>query len=116
MISSSLDYSSCIYFLPQLSAFVPLKNEFYSFRAQTDQHLTLLTLIATTLTVVPREVADLNPFAGRLGGVSVSSSEPGIGQFREFEPRRVHTRINSWGQIFFLCTNGLTCGKRERVS
>ena len=21
--------------------------------------------------------------------------EPGIGQFREFEPRRVHTRINS---------------------
>ena len=23
--------------------------------------------------------------------------EPGRGQFREFEPRRVHTRINSWG-------------------
>ena len=23
--------------------------------------------------------------------------EPGIGQFREFEPRRVHTRINSLG-------------------
>ena len=23
--------------------------------------------------------------------------EPGICQFREFEPRRVHTRINSWG-------------------
>ena len=29
--------------------------------------------------------------------------EPGIGQFREFEPRRVHTRINSLG--LFLCTN-----------
>ena len=29
--------------------------------------------------------------------------EPGIVQFREFEPRRVHTRINSLG--FFLCTN-----------
>ena len=29
--------------------------------------------------------------------------EPGIGQFREFEPRRVHTRINSLG--IFLSTN-----------
>ena len=29
--------------------------------------------------------------------------EHGIGQFREFEPRRVHTRINSLG--FFLWTN-----------
>ena len=28
--------------------------------------------------------------------------ESGIGQFREFEPRRVHTRINYWD--FFLCT------------
>ena len=39
--------------------------------------------------------------------------EPGIGQFREFEPRRVHTRINSLG--LFLVHN-LTCGKRESVS
>ena len=31
--------------------------------------------------------------------------EPGIGQFREFESLRVHTRISSWG--LFLCTNGL---------
>ena len=31
--------------------------------------------------------------------------EPGIGQFREFEPRRVHTRIIRWD--FFLCTNCL---------
>ena len=30
--------------------------------------------------------------------------EPGIGQFREFEPRRVHTRLNSLG---LLCTNRL---------
>ena len=29
--------------------------------------------------------------------------ELGIGQFREFEPRRVHTRINSLGR--FLWTN-----------
>ena len=39
--------------------------------------------------------------------------EPGIGQFREFEPHRVHTRVNSWG--LFLVHN-LTCGKRESVS
>ena len=29
--------------------------------------------------------------------------EPGIGQFREFEPRRVHTRINSSG-LFLVHT------------
>ena len=39
--------------------------------------------------------------------------EPGIGQFREFEPRRVHTRINSVG-LFLV--HKLTCGKRESVS
>ena len=38
---------------------------------------------------------------------------PGIGQFREFEPRRVHTRINSLG-LFLV--HKLTCGKRESVS
>ena len=37
----------------------------------------------------------------------------GIGQFREFEPRRVHTRINSLG-LFLV--DKLTCGKRESVS
>ena len=39
--------------------------------------------------------------------------EPGIGQFHEFEPRRVHTRIDSWG-LFLV--HKLTCGKRESVS
>ena len=39
--------------------------------------------------------------------------EPGIGHFREFEPRRVHTRINSLG-LFLV--HKLTCGKRESVS
>ena len=40
--------------------------------------------------------------------------EPGIGQVREFEPRRVHTtRINSLG-LFLV--HKLTCGKRESVS
>ena len=33
--------------------------------------------------------------------------EPGIGQFREFEPRRVHNRINSLG---LLLADKLTCG------
>ena len=39
--------------------------------------------------------------------------EPGIGQFREFESPRVHTRVNSWR--LFLAQK-LTCGKRESVS
>ena len=39
--------------------------------------------------------------------------DPGIGQFREFEPRRVHARINSLGLLF---VHKLTCGKRESVS
>ena len=39
--------------------------------------------------------------------------EPGTGQFREFEPRRVHTRIHSLG-LFLV--HKLTCGKRESVS
>ena len=39
--------------------------------------------------------------------------EPGIGQFREFESQRVHTRINSWG-LFLV--HKLTCGKRESLS
>ena len=39
--------------------------------------------------------------------------EPGIGQFREFELRRVHTRIRSWG---ISLVHKLTCGKRESVS
>ena len=39
--------------------------------------------------------------------------EPGIGQFREFEPRGVHTRINSLG-LFLV--HKLTCGKLKSVS
>ena len=39
--------------------------------------------------------------------------EPGKGQFREVEPRRVHTRIDSLG--LFLAHN-FTCGKRKSVS
>ena len=39
--------------------------------------------------------------------------ELGIGQFREFECPRVHTRINSW-RLFLV--HKLTCGKRESVS
>ena len=39
--------------------------------------------------------------------------EAGIGQFREFEPPRVHTRTNSW-ELFLV--HELTCRKRESVS
>ena len=39
--------------------------------------------------------------------------EPGIGQFREFEPRRVHTSINPLGPFLM---HRLTFGKRESVS
>ena len=39
--------------------------------------------------------------------------EPGIGQFRELESTRVHTRINSWG--LFLA-HKLICEKRKSVS
>ena len=39
--------------------------------------------------------------------------EPGIGQFREFESPRVHTRINSSG-LFLV--HKLTYGKLESVS
>ena len=42
--------------------------------------------------------------------------EPGIGQFREFEPRREHTRINSLGLFLVHKVHKLTCGKRESVS
>ena len=51
--------------------------------------------------------------AGRPGGVSRQVIlEPGIGQFREFEPRRVHTRINSWGR--FSCAQNDLRKTRER--
>ena len=36
-----------------------------------------------------------------------------VGQFREFESRRVHSRIYSWG-LFLV--HKLTCGKRESAS
>ena len=39
--------------------------------------------------------------------------EPGIGQFREFESHRVHTRVISW-ELFLV--HKLACGKRESVS
>ena len=45
--------------LPQLSDFVPLKNGFYSFRAQTDYHHPVDP--GTSYTVVPTGVADLFP-------------------------------------------------------
>ena len=38
------------------------------------------------------------------------SSSPGIGQFREFESPRVHTRKISWGIVL---VNKLTCEKRD---
>ena len=55
---------------------------------------------------------DINPVAPVAYQVIL---EPGIGQFREFEPRRVHTRININSLGLFLA-HKLTCGKRESVS
>ena len=65
----------------------------------------------------PPRLAERHP--GRRGTEAVAPVayqvilEPGIGQFREFEPRQVHTRINSLG--LFLVRK-LTWGKRESVS
>ena len=39
--------------------------------------------------------------------------ESGTGEFGEFEPPQVHTRIQSWG-LFLV--HKLTCGKRDGVS
>ena len=50
---------------------------------------------------------------GRPGVVYQVILEPGIGQFREFEPRRVHTRIISLG---LFVVQKLTCRRRESVS
>ena len=44
---------------------------------------------------------------------AISSNLVYISQFREFEPRRVLSRINSLG-LFLV--HKLTCGKRESVS
>ena len=38
--------------------------------------------------------------------------EPGLGQFREFEPRRVHTRMHLLGRSL---VHRMTRGKRESV-
>ena len=51
-------YFEVLHFLPRLSDFVPLKNELYSFRAQTDQHH---HVDPDSYAVVPREVAGLYP-------------------------------------------------------
>ena len=42
--------------------------------------------------------------------------EPGIGQFREFEPRRVHTIYTRIKSLELFLVHKLTCGKRESVS
>ena len=39
--------------------------------------------------------------------------EPGIGQFREFESPRVHTRINSWGLFSCAQIDSRKARKRE---
>ena len=86
-------------FFPQLSEFVPLKNGFYRFRAQTDYYY--LVDPGSYTAVVPRRVADLvyilsQPVAPVAYEVIL---EPGIGQFREFDPRQEHTRKSSWGLV-----------------
>ena len=41
--------------------------------------------------------------------------EPGIGRFREFEPRRVHTRIHSLG-LFLCAQNGLRKAQERELA
>ena len=55
-----LQYSldKLMHFLPQQSDFVPLRNRFYSFRAQTGSHH---HVDPDSCTVVAREVDDLKP-------------------------------------------------------
>ena len=60
-----------------------------------------------TVRSLPRIIPSVAPVAYQ------AILEPGVGQFREFEPRRVHTRINSLG-LFLV--DKLTCGKFESVS
>ena len=55
-LQESLD--KLMHFLPQRSDFVPIKNGFYSFRAQTDHHH---PVEPDSYTVVARGVADLYP-------------------------------------------------------
>ena len=68
--------------------------------------------MALVLVIVayPAEHSKRKPFAPVAYQVIL---EPGIGQFREFEPRRVHTGLNSLG-LFLV--HKWTCGKGERVS
>ena len=74
-------------------------------RAKKMQEFSSVTI---RLRVGPR---DNNPPVAPVGYQVIL--EPGIGQFREFEPRREHARINSLG-LFLV--HKLTCGKRESVS
>ena len=80
----------------------------YMISAHILPNITLLTLTAT-LQLQGESPTYMLPVAPVAYQVIL---EPGMGQFREFEPRRVHTRVNSLG-IFLV--HKLTRGKaRER--
>ena len=74
-------------------------------------------LVLLTLPGISRGITDLHSFTRvKIPGAPVAYQvilEPGIGQFREFEPHRAHTRINSL-ELFLV--HKLTCGKRESAS
>ena len=70
-------------------------------------HLSVEQVVEVTPVARRRSVKPVAPVAYQV------ILEPGIGQFREFEPRRVQTRINSL-ELFLV--DKLTCGKRESVS
>ena len=82
-------------FLPQLSEFVPLKNGFYSFRAQTGQHH---PVDPAGYTVVPRGVADLYPSCGH---TARNTRDRGVSHTACKDEFRPTLRSHSWSVFLF---------------
>ena len=85
-------------------------------RSPSQYHIRIGPKLETsTIDEYKEAVCDKKLWLGRSSVAPVAyqvTLEPGIGQSREFESPREHTRINSWG-IFLV--HKLTCGKRESV-
>ena len=80
-------------------------------------------MVQVLIVVVTRIVATDLTWLHAAGGVYATVApvayqvilEPGIGQFREFEPRRVHTRIIINKFVGTFLVHKLTCGMHESV-
>ena len=95
-----------LWLLRNLGYEVPRTNTCLIYRRQFRSTLDCLMVCQTSCTFVSMQTTlsslDIRcmPVAPVAYQVIIES---GIGQFRESEPRRVHTRINYWD--FFLCTS-----------